>query len=221
MIFLILFIQLHKIYLPQLDCYFTRAKIVLKKGLNYIKLFTLVLRLSTVYKFDTYQGSNFMFKRRKLEKAYIKFVTENHTNLYRFSYSYMKNQQDALDVVQESIRKGLSSLHTLEDESVMKSWMYRIVINTSIDGIRKRKKVIMMETDDIEYHLAGVTDEYTNMDLKKAIESLPNSYRAIIMLRFFEDMKIDEIANVLEENVNTIKTRLYKALKLLKIELEE
>lgn len=41
------------------------------------------------------------------------------------------------------------------------------------------------------------------------------------MLRFFEDMKIDEIANVLEENVNTIKTRLYKALKLLKIELEE
>lgn len=79
----------------------------------------------------------------------------------------------------------------------------------------------MMETDDIEYHLAGVTDEYTNMDLKKAIESLPNSYRAIIMLRFFEDMKIDEIANVLEENVNTIKTRLYKALKLLKIELEE
>ncbi|MEK5529434.1 sigma-70 family RNA polymerase sigma factor [Viridibacillus sp. FSL R5-0468] len=162
-----------------------------------------------------------MFKRRKLEKAYIKFVTENHTNLYRFSYSYMKNQQDALDVVQESIRKGLSSLHTLEDESVMKSWMYRIVINTSIDGIRKRKKVIMMETDDIEYHLTGVTDEYTNMDLKKAIESLPNSYRAIIMLRFFEDMKIDEIANVLEENVNTIKTRLYKALKLLKIELEE
>ncbi|ETT84130.1 sigma-70 family RNA polymerase sigma factor [Viridibacillus sp. FSL R5-0477] len=162
-----------------------------------------------------------MFKRRKLEKAYIKFVTENHTNLYRFSYSYMKNQQDALDVVQESIRKGLSSLHTLEDESVMKSWMYRIVINTSIDGIRKLKKVIMMETDDIEYHLAGVTDEYTNMDLKKAIESLPNSYRAIIMLRFFEDMKIDEIANVLEENVNTIKTRLYKALKLLKIELEE
>lgn len=193
----------------------------IKKGLNYIKLFAIDPRLSTVYKFDTYQGSNIMFKKRKLEKAYISFVTENHTNLYRFSYSYMKNQQDALDVVQESIRKGLSSLHTLEDESVMKSWMYRIVINTSIDSIRKRKKVIMMEAEDIEFHLPNATDKYTNIDLKKAIESLPHSYRAIIMLRFFEDLKIEEIANVLEENVNTIKTRLYKALKLLKIELEE
>lgn len=162
-----------------------------------------------------------MFKKRKLEKAYIQFVTENHTNLYRFSYSYMKNQQDALDVVQESIRKGLCSLHMLEDKSVMKSWFYRIVINTSIDSIRKQKKVFIMETEDVEFHLHGATDKYENMDLKKAIESLPHSYRVIIMLRFFEDMKIEEIAKVLEENVNTIKTRLYKALKLLKIELED
>ncbi|MGE7918379.1 RNA polymerase sigma factor [Viridibacillus sp. NPDC093762] len=162
-----------------------------------------------------------MFKKWKLEKEYIRFVTENHTNLYRFSYSYMKNQQDALDVVQESIRKGLCSLHMLEDESVMKSWFYRIVINTSIDSIRKQKKVFIMDTEDVEFHLRGATDKYENMDLKKAIESLPHSYRVIIMLRFFEDMKIEEIAEVLEENVNTIKTRLYKALKLLRIELIE
>ncbi|MFJ5623306.1 RNA polymerase sigma factor [Peribacillus loiseleuriae] len=162
-----------------------------------------------------------MFKKRKIEKAFIQFVTENEANLYRFAYNYVKNQQDALDVVQESIRKGLCSIHKIEDVSVIKSWMYRIVINTSIDSIRKHKKVQPMESEVIELHLLGGTDKYENIDLKNAIESLPYNYHVIIFLRFFEDLKIEEIAKVLEENANTIKTRLYRALKLLRVELED
>lgn len=162
-----------------------------------------------------------MFQKKKIKKAFIQFVTDNQADLFRFAYSYVKNQQDALDVVQESIRKGLSSIHTIEDESVIKSWMYRIVINTSIDSIRKNNKIQLMEDETIELHIQGETEKYENIDLKNAIESLPQMYRVIITLRFFEDMKFEEIANVLEENVSTIKTRLYKALKLLKIELED
>lgn len=184
------------------------------------KLFAGESRHSIVFKIDTYQGSNNMFKKKKIEKAFIQFVTDNQANLYRFAYSYVKNQQDALDVVQESIRKGLCSVHALEDVSVIKSWMYRIVINTSIDMVRKNKKLQVMEDGAIEYFLNGQEDQYENIDLKNAINLLPHSYRVIIILRFFEDLKIEEIAKVLEENVNTIKTRLYKALKLLRIELE-
>ena len=162
-----------------------------------------------------------MFKKNKLEKAYIQFVTENQEKLYRFAFNYVKNKQDALDVVQESIRKGLSSYHTLSDVSVIKSWMYRIVIHTSIDFLRKHKKFEVMEEEKIEYFSSGQHDHYENIDLKNAIDMLPHPYRVIIILRFFEDLKIDEIAQILDENINTIKTRLYKALKLLKIELEE
>lgn len=63
-------------------------------------------------------------------------------------------------------------------------------------------------------------DEYKNIDLDNALNKIPTKYKTIIILRYFEDFKIDEIANMLDENVNTIKSRLYTALKKLKIEMK-
>lgn len=62
-------------------------------------------------------------------------------------------------------------------------------------------------------------DTYTDIDLQRALEKLPEEYRVIIVLRYFEDMKIDEIANVLSQNTNTIKTKLYTGLRRLKIKI--
>lgn len=161
-----------------------------------------------------------MFYKKKIEKEFIAYVTEHQEKLYRFAYSYVKNQQDALDIVQESIRKGLCSIHNIDNSAVIKSWFYRIIVNTSIDMIRKRKKEQLVEDETIEYFAQGNEDQYKDLDLKEAVEALPHTYRTIIILRFFEDLKIEEIAQVLDENVNTIKTRLYRALKLLRIELD-
>jgi len=67
----------------------------------------------------------------------------------------------------------------------------------------------------------GVYDKYTDIDLRKALEELPVEYKSILLLRFFEDLKIEEVAEILDENVNTVKTRLYTALKKLKYKIKE
>lgn len=151
------------------------------------------------------------------EKLVIQYTLEYKEALYRLAYSYMKNENDALDVVQESIYKALASLDQLKEPAYIKTWMYRIVVNTALDYLRKNKKYIYEETYPVD---EGKYDAYEDMDLKRALNNLEEPYQSIVKLRYFEDLQIKEIAKVLDENENTIKTRLYKALKKLKVQIQ-
>lgn len=155
------------------------------------------------------------------DDVFTEFVRGNKENFYRLAYSYVKNSEDALDIVQDSIHKAIRSIHSLQDMSMLKSWFYRIVVNTSLDFLRKHKRVSIVDDETMEMLSHGKEDHYENIDLERALEQLPPEYKSIIILRYFEDLKIDEVADVLNENVNTIKTRLYKALKLLRIEMQD
>ena len=155
------------------------------------------------------------------EDLFTEFIRENKENFYRLAFSYVKNQEDALDIVQDSIHKAMISFHTLKEEKMLKSWFYRIVVNTSLDFLRKHKRVSILDAETLEYMSEGREDDYDNLDLERAIAQLSPDYRSIIILRYFEDLKIEEVAAVLGENTNTIKTRLYKALKLLRIEMQD
>ncbi|WP_301108558.1 RNA polymerase sigma factor [Sporosarcina sp.] len=154
-------------------------------------------------------------------KIIEKFIIENRESHYRLAYSYVRNKEMALDIVQESIFKALKSIDSLKENTYLKTWFYRIVINTSIDYIRKNQRVSAMDDDHLLEHLPQIEDEFTDMDLQDAIEQLPPKYKTLIILRFFEDLKMDEIATVTGQNVNTVKTRLYSALKVLRIEIGE
>ena len=156
-----------------------------------------------------------MFNKQKV-KWLTKCVTENKENVYRIAYSYVKNKEDALDIVQESIYKSLCHVETIHNPESVRSWFYRIVVNTSLDFLRKHKKIVITDDEKLELHIEGTTDHYENLDLVKTLDELPPKYRTVIILRFFEDMKIEEVAEVLEVNVNTVKTRLYQALKLIR-----
>ncbi|MDB0441462.1 RNA polymerase sigma factor [Clostridioides difficile] len=155
-------------------------------------------------------------KRRKVER----YIIDNKDSFYRIAYSYTKNEEDALDVVQESMYKALYSVESLKEVNYIKTWFYKILVRTSIDFIRKNRKYNNM-TDITLIDDTGEYDKYTDLDLKKALEELPIEYKSIIILRFFEDLKIEEVAIILDENVNTVKTRLYTALKKLKLKIEE
>ncbi|MCC0649639.1 sigma-70 family RNA polymerase sigma factor [Clostridioides sp. ZZV15-6598] len=155
-------------------------------------------------------------KRRKVER----YIIDNKDSFYRIAYSYTKNEEDALDVVQESMYKALYSVENLKEVNYIKTWFYKILVRTSIDFIRKNRKYNNM-TDITLIDETGEYDKYTDLDLKKALEELPIEYKSIIILRFFEDLKIEEVAIILDENVNTVKTRLYTALKKLKLKIEE
>ncbi len=155
-----------------------------------------------------------------MENYLENYILENKEKFYRLAFSYVRNKDDALDIVSESILKAFKNQPNLKDQTSIKTWFYRIIVNTALDFLRKNKKIVAISEEDLENE-NGIEDTYTDMDLHDALNHLPDQYRTIIILRFFEDMKIEEIAIILKENANTIKTRLYKGLKKLRLELEE
>ena len=165
-----------------------------------------------------------MFARmisKNLESQIAEHAIQYKESYYRLAYSYVRNQQDALDIVQESVCKAIIASGTLKTAAYIRTWFYRIVVNTSLDFLRKHKRMVVVDEDGLALLDDGRTDSYSDIDLQHAIENLPDKYRVLIVLRYFEDLKIDEIALVLDENVNTVKTKLYKALKLLRIDMED
>ena len=90
-----------------------------------------------------------------------------------------------------------------------------------LDFLRKRKKEVVTLDESLLSDDTGVVDQYSDIDLKRALDILPEKYRSIIVLRFFEDLKLEEIAEVLNKNCNTVKTQLYKALHMLRISMED
>jgi RNA polymerase sigma-70 factor (ECF subfamily) len=164
------------------------------------------------------EGTHIM-KKKDLVRQFEDYVVKYKEPIYRLAYSYVRNPEDALDIVQESIYKGISSIESLKDINVIKTWFYRIVVNTSLDFIRKRSKEIALDDEILLNNDVIDSDDYPDIDLERALENLPDNYRIIIILRYFEDLKIDEIAKILDVNINTIKTRLYKGLELLRVEM--
>ncbi|GAB6928367.1 RNA polymerase sigma factor SigV [Paenibacillus sp. JCM 10914] len=158
---------------------------------------------------------------KRLEKLLIQCITDNQENAYRLAYSYVRNKEDALDIVQDAIHKAFLSMEKLKQTGSLRSWFFRIVVTTSLDYLRKQRRVHVMDDEHLELVLPSSQDRYPNLDLARSLEELPEKYRVVIILRYFEDMKIEEIADVLQENLSTVKTRLYQGLQRLRVNLGE
>lgn len=190
--------------------------------MNWSCVFNVKSRMIRIYiDFYSLEGDLQFMWGNNSEKEVIDCILENKENFYRVAYSYVKNSEDALDIVQESIQKALISISTLQKQTAIKSWLYRIVVNTSLDFLRKHKRVTVVDEQKIDSISTGVDDHYENIDLKKALEELPDHYRDVIILRYFEDLKLEEVAEILQENINTIKTRIQRALKMLRLKMDE
>lgn len=153
-------------------------------------------------------------------KLLEKYLVENKEAHYRLAYSYVKNKEDALDMVQESIYKAFRYIDSLEDLNYIKNWFYKILINTSLDFLRKNNRVSFVEDNILEANSEANEDRYEDLDLKDALDGLPDNVKTIIILRYFEDLKLEDIAYILGISLGTVKTRLYTGLKKLRIEME-
>lgn len=154
--------------------------------------------------------------KQKMEEIVQRRLIDNYDKYYRLAYSYAHNQADALDIVQESAYKAILKCESIKKEKYVDTWIYRIVINTAVDFIRSKQK----ESLEIYEEDTGVYDKYEEYDLRQAMEKLDSAEKSIVILKYFEDLKLDEIADVMNENVNTIKSKLYRALKKLRVQLE-
>ena len=154
------------------------------------------------------------------KSSFEKFIMENMDSCYRFAYSYAKNKEDAEDILNDSMLKAWKAVGELREEKYMKTWFYKIISNTAITYLRKKGTFIAVE-DDVLERLDVREDKYDDSSFHDMIKTLPERYKEVIVLRYFEDMSISEVATVLDLNENTVKTRIHRALKILKIDLEK
>lgn len=143
---------------------------------------------------------------------FYKLFKENKEQLYRIAYSYLGDKEEALDAIQETAYKGYKNLHKLKKKEYMKTWTIRILINYSINRKKKLSKTVELykefEDKDIKYQ--------ENLEVHDLVDHLRPKYREIIILKYFEDLTISEISNILNMPEGTIKTRLSRGLKSLR-----
>lgn len=154
-------------------------------------------------------------------KAFAELLGNYKTYLYRIAYAYVKEENTALDIIQESTCKCWVKIKTLKDEKYFKTWITRIVINTAINMKEKNSKMTFLDKsnpvvdDKKELHIEE------KLDLYNAIELLNSKYKMVIILKYFNDMSIDTIADVMDIPVNTVKSHLRRAKQELNKILKE
>lgn len=159
--------------------------------------------------------------KRILYEKLIAYILENQERFYRVAYSYTKHQEDALDAVQSAVCKALEAHESIRNEAAIKTWFYKILINECLMMLKKQKKVVLTG-DSMEQEVVYYEKGYEQEDeLEQELDKLDLDIQGIIKLRFFEEMSLKEISVITGLNLNTVKTKLYRGLKLLKENIQE
>lgn len=166
-------------------------------------------------------GKEFAFER--LKKKY-------HDSVYNLLYRMVREKDEVEDLVQEAFIKAFTSLASFNDEYAFSTWLYKIATNNCIDFIRRKKLATFsmnkpIESKDSEYTFE-VPDSSYEPDreiierqkqrlLEEAINSLPPKYRRVIILRHTEEKDYQEIANILNLPLGTVKAHIFRAREML------
>lgn len=185
----------------------------------------------------TYEQAVELAKRR--EEAGYQFLYEStYRDKYYIALKYMKNEDDALDVLQDAYMKAFDKLDTLYEAEKFPAWLGMIVANTAKNALAKKKPVLFSEMgtenedgDAFEYQIEdenignqpelSYTKEETRELVQQLIDSLSEEQRLCILMFHIEEMSIREIAEILDCSENTVKSRLNYGRKNLKTKAEE
>ncbi|MDD6389884.1 MAG: sigma-70 family RNA polymerase sigma factor [Firmicutes bacterium] len=148
----------------------------------------------------------------KKDSAVRELVSNNYTKYYKLAYSYVKNDQDAMDVLQESVYKAILKSAQIRDLQYADTWICRIIINEAMNYFRKKNDYISLD----ECITCAVSSGTGDMDLDRALKSVKKKDRDIIRMKYEEGYTIKEIAEKINENENTVKSRLYRSLARIK-----
>ncbi|MGK0469027.1 MAG: RNA polymerase sigma-70 factor (ECF subfamily) [Clostridium sp.] len=160
-----------------------------------------------------------VFKSNKRKKAFEEQMSIVYKELYKFIYSIIKNQNLAEDILQQTLMKAYEKFDTIEDIKKFKPWIFTIAKNESLSWIRKYNREIPSEDTYLE--LLGNSSEdipeellikrETNEQIKQSIKMLNPVDQEIIYLRYYCDLNLNEIALILNLNINTVKTKHKRA----------
>lgn len=160
-----------------------------------------------------------IYKSRKGDgNAFYELINANKEQLYRIAFSYLNNEQDALEAIQETTFRALKNIKKLKQPEYFKTWLIRILLNYCNDELKRNRRMIKLEDS---FTKCIHTEERTEkIDILNAVNNLKIIYKEMIVLRYFEDFKIKEICDITQMPEGTIKTRLHRALMELRNELK-
>lgn len=155
----------------------------------------------------------------ELVKKYEKFV-------YNTAYTFLLNREDAFDISQNSFIKAWRNISSFEEKSSFSTWLYRITVNSAKDYLISKNKNSTLEIDEEVSDLTSPESEYIKKEslsnIEMAINSLDEDLKEVVLLREIEELSYNEISEVLEIELGTVKSRLSRArAKLREILLEQ
>lgn len=152
------------------------------------------------------------------KEAYKRLIEQNKKYLFNIAISILGNEEDAGDAIGETIIKAYENIKNLREPKFFKTWITRILINESKKILISRGKVVSIE--EYEEETAGIdVNKEEKMDLKNALSKLSSEHYNVIMLFYYNDLKINEIAEILNVPEGTVKSRLSNAKNKLYQEL--
>ena len=146
-------------------------------------------------------------------RAFIELIEANKQDLYKIARSYFSNEEDIADAIQDTIESCYRSLPYLDKAEYFRTWLIRILINKCIDIIRKNKRERPVE---VFPERGEICMELRHCEFEELMRSLDEKYRTILLLYYGEGLKISEIAQLLDMEENTVKTRLARGRKKFK-----
>jgi RNA polymerase sigma-70 factor (ECF subfamily) len=181
-------------------------------------------------KFDIFLVKNYLNGDEKsleiLISRYIKAV-------YNFSYQYVLNKSEAEDVTQETFLKVWKNLKKFDQNKNFKTWVFEIAKNTALDFLKKKNPIPFseFETNSKNFVLENIRDEKISLNkqidnsllkekLNQAINILPLKQKTVLLMHYKDELSLKKIAEILGENINTVKSRYSRALEELRKKLE-
>jgi RNA polymerase sigma-W factor len=163
-------------------------------------------------------------------KAYDELTLMYKDIVFKIIHRMVHNHQEAEDLTQEAFIKAYNSITSFNEEYAFSTWLFKIATNNCIDYFRKRKlkthsmdETIRYKDDEIHQEYADpdpdvekeiIADEKSKM-IRKAIDELPDKYRLVIKMRHQEERSYEEIAEILDLPLGTVKARIFRAREML------
>ncbi|MFD0670057.1 sigma-70 family RNA polymerase sigma factor [Cohnella sp. GCM10027633] len=150
--------------------------------------------------------------RRGDDEAFYSLIQQHREKMYRIAYTYLKNETDALEAVQEATCRAYMQIRKLKEPGYFGTWLIRIVMNYCTDEVKRRARRNAPAVPTEPHATSGESELLERMLLETEVERLEDNYRKVIQLKYYHDLTITEIARTLEKPEGTIKTWLHKAL---------
>lgn len=155
------------------------------------------------------------------EKAFLKLFQMYEADIYRMAFIYLKNEEEALDIVQETAYKAFDKIESLKEPAYFKTWLIKIAISSSLNRLKRLEKIVPMQNEYINNVQFEQGDPTVKVLLQQILEELTSEEKGIVLLKYYEGYTFQEIADTLHIPLGTVKSILYRALKKLRVQVEE